>query len=81
MTARVLLTIAILQLAIWDCYAVNGVIWRKQQQKFVQLFSIPEFAALQKENLAKRRAIEMQDMKGEVVKAVYYEVQIRLKIF
>ncbi|XP_018059913.1 PREDICTED: uncharacterized protein LOC108694766 [Atta colombica] len=66
--------VATLQLAIWDCYAVNGIIWHKQQQEFVQLFSIPQFAALQKENLAKRQTvIEKLDMSGEVVKAVYYE--------
>ncbi|XP_024889032.1 uncharacterized protein LOC112465629 [Temnothorax curvispinosus] len=58
---------------IWDCYAVSGVIWHKQQQKFVQLFSIPEFAALHQEILAKHRATEKPDMSGEVVKAVYFE--------
>ncbi|XP_011069076.1 PREDICTED: uncharacterized protein LOC105154957 [Acromyrmex echinatior] len=74
MTTRFVLMVAILQLAIWDCYAVNGIIWHKQQQEFVQLFSIPQFAALHKENLAKRQAvIEKLDMSGEVVKAVYYE--------
>ncbi|KYM88788.1 hypothetical protein ALC53_02553 [Atta colombica] len=74
MTTRFVLMVATLQLAIWDCYAVNGIIWHKQQQEFVQLFSIPQFAALQKENLAKRQTvIEKLDMSGEVVKAVYYE--------
>ncbi|KAG5342852.1 GLRK protein, partial [Acromyrmex charruanus] len=74
MTTRFILMVAILQLAIWDCYAVNGIIWHKQQQEFVQLFSIPQFAALHKENLAKRQAvIEKLDMSGEVVKAAYYE--------
>ena len=76
MTTRFVLMVATLQLAIWDCYAVNGIIWHKQQQEFVQLFSIPQFAALQKENLAKRQTvIEKLDMSGEVVKAVYYEVR------
>jgi len=75
MATRFVLTVAIFQLAIRGCYAVNGIIWRKQHQEFVQLFSIPQFAALQEENLAKRRAIEMPDMSGEVVKAVYYEVK------
>lgn len=75
MTIRFVITIAIFQFAISECYAVNGIIWRKQKQEFVQLFSIPQFAALQKENLAKRRAMEMQDMSGEVVKAVSYEVR------
>jgi len=75
MAMRFVLTVAIFQLAIWGCYAVNGIIWHKQHQEFVQLFSISQFAALQKENLAKRRAIEMPDMSGEVVKAVYYEVK------
>ncbi|XP_077273110.1 glutamate receptor ionotropic, kainate glr-3-like isoform X1 [Temnothorax americanus] len=73
MATRFVLTVAIFYLMIWDCYAVSGVIWHKQQQKFVQLFSIPEFAALHQENLAKRRATEKSDMSGEVVKAVYYE--------
>lgn len=79
MATRFILTVAIFQLAIWACYAVSGIIWHKQQQKFVKLFSIPQFAALQEENLAKRRAIEMQDMRGVVVKAVYYEVRTRSK--
>lgn len=74
MAAQFVLTIAIFQLAIWSCYAVNGLIWRKQQQEFVQLFSIPEFAAFQKENLAKRQS-ELRDMRGEVMKAVYFEVR------
>ncbi|XP_011871309.1 PREDICTED: glutamate receptor 2-like [Vollenhovia emeryi] len=77
MATRFVLTVAVFQLTIWDCCAVNGIIWRKRQQEFVQLFSIPEFAALQRENLAKHRAIEMQNMRGEVVKAVYYEVPTR----
>ncbi|KYM99095.1 putative glutamate receptor [Cyphomyrmex costatus] len=73
MATRFVLMAANLQLLIWDCYAVNGIIWHKQRQEFVQLFSIPQFAVLQKENLAKLRAMEKLDMKGEVVKAVYYE--------
>lgn len=79
MAARFILTVAIFQLVIWTCYAVSGIIWHKQQQEFVQLFSIPQFAALQEENLAKRRALEMQDMRGVVVKTVYYEVRTRSK--
>ncbi|XP_025073478.1 glutamate receptor 1-like [Pogonomyrmex barbatus] len=75
MTARFFLTVAIFLFAISNCYAVHGIIWRKQKQEFVQLFSIPQFAALQKENIAKHRAMEMQDMSGVVVKAVYYEVK------
>ncbi|XP_018313472.1 uncharacterized protein [Mycetomoellerius zeteki] len=74
MATRFVLMVTILQLAIWDCYAVSGIIWHKQQQEFVHLFSIPQFAALQKENLIKRQAvIEKLNMNGEVVKAVYYE--------
>ncbi|XP_011706807.1 PREDICTED: uncharacterized protein LOC105461984 [Wasmannia auropunctata] len=72
-TTRFVFTVVIFQLAIWRCYAVNGIIWSKQQQEFVQLFSIPQFAALQEENLSKRRAMEMQDMRGEIVKAVYHQ--------
>lgn len=76
MATRFVLMVTILQLAIWDCYAVSGIIWHKQQQEFVHLFSIPQFAALQKENLIKRQAvIEKLNMNGEVVKAVYYEVR------
>ncbi|XP_025263452.1 uncharacterized protein LOC112637613 [Camponotus floridanus] len=61
----------VFQLAIIGCCAVSGIIWLKQKQEFVQLFSIPQFAALQKENLAKREIIS--DMKNEIVRAVYYE--------
>lgn len=74
MVTRFILIIAIFQLAIWDCYAVNGVIWRKQQQEFVQLFSIPEFAALQKENLAEQK--NLHSIRGKVVKAAYFEVRM-----
>ncbi|EFN71204.1 hypothetical protein EAG_13507 [Camponotus floridanus] len=47
-------------------------LWMNRQE-FVQLSSIPQFTALQKENLAKRRAIKIRDMKNEIVRAVYYE--------
>lgn len=73
MAARCVLTIAIFQLAITSCCAANGIIWRKQKQEFVQLLSIPEFAALQ--DLAKHKAEESRDMTNEVVKAVFYEVR------
>ena len=72
---RLVVTVAIFQLAISSCYAVTGVIWHKQQQKFVQLFSIPQFAALHKENLAKQHSLETQNLRGEVVKVVYYQVR------
>lgn len=67
--------ITIFQLAIISCCAVSGIIWLKQKQEFVQLFSIPQFAVLQEENLAKHHAVEILDMKNEVVRAVYYEVR------
>ncbi|CAL1673901.1 unnamed protein product [Lasius platythorax] len=73
MAVQCILTITVFQLAIIGCCAVSGIIWLKQKQEFVQLFSIPQFATLQKENLAKRRALEMRDMKNEVVRAIYYE--------
>jgi len=63
----------VFQLAIIGCCAVSGIIWLKQKQEFVQLSSIPQFAALQKENLAKREMIS--NMKNEIVRAVYYEVR------
>ena len=75
MAARFVLTIAIFQLVIVSCCAVNGIIWRKQKQEFVQLFSIPQFAVLHEENLAKSRAEERLNMKNEIIKAVYYEVR------
>jgi len=74
MVERCMLTITVFQFAIIGCCAVSGIIWLKQRQEFVQLSSIPQFAALQKENLAKRRAIKIRDMKNEIVRAVYYEV-------
>lgn len=74
MAMQCILTITIFQLAIIGCCAVSGLIWLKQKQEFVQLFSISQFATLQKENLAKRRAVEVRDMRNEVVRAVYYEV-------
>jgi hypothetical protein len=77
---RFVVTVVIFELAISSCYAVTGVIWHKQKQKFVQLFSIPQFAALQKENLARQRSLEMQNLKGEVVKVVYYEVRTHTHI-
>ncbi|GAB1860040.1 Glutamate receptor 1-like [Camponotus japonicus] len=73
MVERCMLTITVFQFAIIGCCAVSGIIWLKQRQEFVQLSSIPQFAALQKENLAKRRAIKIRDMKNEIVRAVYYE--------
>ncbi|KAL6446371.1 hypothetical protein ACFW04_001153 [Cataglyphis niger] len=73
MIARCILMITIFQLAIISCCAVSGIIWLKQKQEFVQLFSIPQFAVLQEENLAKHHAVEIRDMKNEVVRAVYYE--------
>lgn len=75
MAVQCILTITVFQLAIIGCCAVSGIIWLKQKQEFVQLFSIPQFATLQKENLAKRRALEMRDMKNEVVRGIYYEVR------
>lgn len=79
MVVRCILTITIFQLAIIGCCAVSGIIWLKQKQEFVQLFSIPQFATLQEENLAKSQAIEIHDMKNEVVRAVYYEVRSEIK--
>ncbi|XP_039315003.1 uncharacterized protein LOC120359819 [Solenopsis invicta] len=73
MAVRFVVTVAIFQLAISSCYAVTGVIWHKQQQKFVQLFSIPQFAAFRKENLATKYSLEKRNLTGEVVKVVYYE--------
>lgn len=81
MIGRCMLTITVFQFAIIGCCAVNGIIWLKQKQEFVQLFSIPQFADLQKENLAKRRAIKIRDMKNEIVRAVYYEVRRDSKEF
>lgn len=71
--------ITIFQLAIISCCAVSGKIWLKQKQEFVQLFSIPQFAALQEENLAKHQEVEIRDMKNEIVRAVYYEVRSESK--
>ncbi|XP_072759176.1 uncharacterized protein [Anoplolepis gracilipes] len=73
MVVRCILKIMIFLLSIMGCCAVNGIIWLKQKQEFVQLFSIPQFAALQEEHLAKHRAVEILDMKNVVVRAVYYE--------
>ncbi|EZA52819.1 hypothetical protein DMN91_002220 [Ooceraea biroi] len=64
--------LVILQLAIAICSAVSGLIWCKEKQEFVEIFSIPQFAALQKENVIKSD-IEIHDMKNEVIRAVYYE--------
>lgn len=75
---RCVLTIAIFQLAIMDsCYAASGIIWRKREQKFVRLFTIPQFAALQEARMAESRALESLDMRNETIKAVYYEVRSR----
>lgn len=73
MIEKCMLTIMVLQLAIIGCCAVSGIIWLKQKQEFVQLSSIPQFAALQKENLATPERIS--DMKNEIIKVVYYEVR------
>lgn len=78
MIEKCVLTIVVFQLAIISCCAVGGIIWLKQKQEFVQLFSIPQFAALQKENLAKR-AETISDMKNEIIRAVYYEVRCNSK--
>lgn len=70
-TGRIL-RLTIFQLAIANCHAVSGVIWRKQEQEFVGLF-----AALQEKNLANYRAIKTQNFNKDVIKAVYYEVRKR----
>ena len=72
---RFVVTVAIFQLAISSCYAMTGVIWHKQKQKFVQMFSIPQFAAFREENLTRQHSLKTQNLKGEVVKVVYYQVR------
>ncbi|KAL0117723.1 hypothetical protein PUN28_008848 [Cardiocondyla obscurior] len=72
-TTRFVLMVVIFQLVIKNCCAVNGIIWRKQQQKFVQLFSIPEFADFQKNVTEHQASNSIKDMRGIIVKASYYE--------
>ncbi|KAH0949368.1 hypothetical protein HN011_000740 [Eciton burchellii] len=71
---RCVLTLTILQLVIATCSAANGIIWRKEEQKFVQLSNIPQFAVLLTESLVKRHEMEnIRNMKGKVIKATFYE--------
>jgi len=72
---RCVLMLTILQLIIAVCSAANGIIWSKEEQKFIQLSNIPQFAVLEAENLVKRRKMEnIRDMEGEIIKAAFYEV-------
>ncbi|XP_029174511.1 uncharacterized protein LOC114943097 [Nylanderia fulva] len=63
-----------LPIAVMCCGTVIAfVILIIEKIVYTYKINIPQFATLQKENLAKRQALEIRDMRNEVVRAVYYE--------
>ncbi|XP_046829237.1 glutamate receptor ionotropic, kainate glr-3-like [Vespa crabro] len=70
---RVYLILALLQYIFDNVLAANGLIWDKYRQNFVQLYSIPRFAALNDEIQAKRRRSELYIFHHEPIRVAYYE--------
>ncbi|XP_047366643.1 glutamate receptor ionotropic, kainate glr-3-like isoform X2 [Vespa velutina] len=70
---RVSLILALLQYIFDNGLAANGLIWDKYRQNFVQLYSIPRFAALNEEIQARRRRSELYIFHHEPIRAAYYE--------
>ncbi|XP_017763142.1 PREDICTED: uncharacterized protein LOC108552949 [Eufriesea mexicana] len=53
--------------------SVNGVIWDKELEDFVPIFSVPAFAAVNHELMNRSRELELYNFQGRIVKFSYYE--------
>ncbi|XP_043681304.1 glutamate receptor ionotropic, delta-2-like [Vespula pensylvanica] len=73
MIVRVSLILALLQYIFDNGLAASGLIWDKYQQNFVQLYSIPRFAALNAEVQARRRRPELYEFHREPIRVAYYQ--------
>ncbi|KAK2577945.1 hypothetical protein KPH14_012255 [Odynerus spinipes] len=74
MIVRASLILTIFQCNFGNDIATGGLIWSKYQQNFVQLYTIPRFAALMSEAQARYRSFEFYNMHKESVRASYNEV-------
>ncbi|KAI4492291.1 hypothetical protein M0802_009872 [Mischocyttarus mexicanus] len=74
MIVRIFFIFTIIQYLLNNCFAASGLIWDKREQNFVQLYSIPKYAALHAEKLAKNRlTTELYRFDRKPIRVTYYE--------